>query len=473
MALKSRSIVAARSLAWRPGVASVGCSNGGTAPAAEMTKVIQDRLQPAAHRQRQGADRHDRQRHQDGPGRSRLQGRRLHDRVRRLGRRHRRRRPVDGRSAKRANANEAVKDPDVMVYIGTYNSGAAKISMPILNKAGLLMISPANTWPGLTKPGMGDPGEPEIYRPSGKVNYFRVVPADDLQGPLARRLGQGDGGRSGSTSSTTTKSTAAASPSCSSERAAGDRHRSAGPREHRRQEPGIQVADDDASKATNPDLVYFGGTTQTQGGPDRQGHGRGRPGLPSSWCPTAASKRRSSSRPAPRTSTTAASSPSAACRPSKLEGAGQGVRREVQGQVRQRAGGLRHLWLRSRPRSPSKRFARPARRTARRSSKRAWRSRTSTGALGKWSFDENGDTTMRVDQRQHGRRTASSSSSGSSGQAAECQPSPRLRQCRPMPTELFGAFRTAEFRYVTSLMPILLAAAGDPGRPGSSLSSTA
>jgi branched-chain amino acid transport system substrate-binding protein len=86
--------------------------------------------------------------------------------------------------AETANANRAVQDPDVMVYMGTYNSGAAKISMPILNRAGILMVSPANTWPGLTKPGMGDPGEPEIYRPSGKLNYTRLVPTDDLQGPL-------------------------------------------------------------------------------------------------------------------------------------------------------------------------------------------------------------------------------------------------------------------------------------------------
>lgn len=86
--------------------------------------------------------------------------------------------------AESANARRAIRDPDVMVYIGTYNSGAAKISMPILNEAGLLMVSPANTWPGLTKPNKGDPGEPAIYRPSGKINYVRVVPADDLQGPL-------------------------------------------------------------------------------------------------------------------------------------------------------------------------------------------------------------------------------------------------------------------------------------------------
>jgi len=92
-----------------------------------------------------------------------------------------------------ANADQAIKDPDVMVYIGTYNSGAAKVSMPKLNQAGLLMVSPANTWPGLTKPGKGDQGEPQKYQPSGKINYTRVVPADDIQGVVsadwAKKLG--------------------------------------------------------------------------------------------------------------------------------------------------------------------------------------------------------------------------------------------------------------------------------------------
>src|SRR5262247_343521 len=92
-----------------------------------------------------------------------------------------------------ANADQAIKDPDVMIYIGTYNSGAAKVSMPKLNSANMLMISPANSWPGLTKPGKGDPGDPEKYRPSGKINYVRVVPADDIQGVVsadwAKKLG--------------------------------------------------------------------------------------------------------------------------------------------------------------------------------------------------------------------------------------------------------------------------------------------
>jgi branched-chain amino acid transport system substrate-binding protein len=78
------------------------------------------------------------------------------------------------------NAAKAVADPDVRFYIGTYNSGAAKISMPVLNQNGVIMISPANTAPEL-----GEPDEPAKYRPSGKVTYFRVVPADDIQGRVA------------------------------------------------------------------------------------------------------------------------------------------------------------------------------------------------------------------------------------------------------------------------------------------------
>jgi branched-chain amino acid transport system substrate-binding protein len=87
--------------------------------------------------------------------------------------------------AEAANAMRAVSDPDVMLYIGPYNSGAAKVSMPILNTNSITMISPAVTNPALTKPGHGEPSEPGDYRPSGKINFFRVLPADDLQGPYA------------------------------------------------------------------------------------------------------------------------------------------------------------------------------------------------------------------------------------------------------------------------------------------------
>lgn len=95
-----------------------------------------------------------------------------------------------------ANARRAVEDPNAMVYIGTYNSGAAKISIPVLNRVNMAMISPGNTYPGLTKPGTGNVGEPYGYYPLGVRNYFRVVPADDLQGSAAVAFAQREGVRS-------------------------------------------------------------------------------------------------------------------------------------------------------------------------------------------------------------------------------------------------------------------------------------
>jgi branched-chain amino acid transport system substrate-binding protein len=93
------------------------------------------------------------------------------------------------------NANKAVADPDAMVYIGTFNSGAAKISIPILNQANppLAMISPANTNVGLTK--VFNPGEPEVYYPTGKRNYMRVVTADDVQGSVGAKWAKSLGAR--------------------------------------------------------------------------------------------------------------------------------------------------------------------------------------------------------------------------------------------------------------------------------------
>lgn len=84
-----------------------------------------------------------------------------------------------------ALATQASTTDDLAAYIGTFNSGAAKIVIPVLCGAGIPMISPANTYPGLTKPGKGEADEPGKYYPNGcKHNYYRVVPADDLQGDV-------------------------------------------------------------------------------------------------------------------------------------------------------------------------------------------------------------------------------------------------------------------------------------------------
>jgi branched-chain amino acid transport system substrate-binding protein len=162
------------------------------------------------------------------------------------------------------NADKAIKDPNLMVYIGTFNSGAAKISIPKLNEAGLVMISPANTYPGLTKPGLGEANEPDVYRPSGKVNYFRVVPADDLQGPVGADWSKKMGA----------KSVFVLHDRGLYGKGLGDLFKA------RAESIGLEVkgyegidvkAANYKSLATkivglNPDVVYFGGTTQSNGG---------------------------------------------------------------------------------------------------------------------------------------------------------------------------------------------------------------
>ena len=96
-----------------------------------------------------------------------------------------------------ANARKAAQDKAAVAYIGEFNSGASAISIPILNQAGLGMISPANTYPGLTtsEPGT-EPGEPEKYYPTGKRNYARIVPRDKIQAAALVQQFQDDGCKS-------------------------------------------------------------------------------------------------------------------------------------------------------------------------------------------------------------------------------------------------------------------------------------
>jgi branched-chain amino acid transport system substrate-binding protein len=81
------------------------------------------------------------------------------------------------------NATAHVQNKDEVAVMGTYNSGCAKIEVPILNQdptGPLVMVSHANTNPGLTK--KWDAGEPEKFYPKGARNYARVVTTDDVQG---------------------------------------------------------------------------------------------------------------------------------------------------------------------------------------------------------------------------------------------------------------------------------------------------
>jgi branched-chain amino acid transport system substrate-binding protein len=98
----------------------------------------------------------------------------------------------EGKAAQ--NARQAVSNKNTIGYIGEYNSGISKVTIPILNKAGIGQISPANTYVGLTtnEPG-SEPGEPDKYYPAQKRTYARIVPTDTIQGAALATIMKEDG----------------------------------------------------------------------------------------------------------------------------------------------------------------------------------------------------------------------------------------------------------------------------------------
>jgi branched-chain amino acid transport system substrate-binding protein len=98
----------------------------------------------------------------------------------------------EGKTAQ--NARQAVRDKSTIFYLGEFNSGGTKVSLPILNKANIPQISPSNTYIGLTtdEPG-SEPGEPDKYYPTGNRTYARVVPRDKVQGAALVSVMKEDG----------------------------------------------------------------------------------------------------------------------------------------------------------------------------------------------------------------------------------------------------------------------------------------
>ncbi len=86
----------------------------------------------------------------------------------------------------KSNAQAYASNPDVIGVIGTYNSGCAALEIPVLNQApggGLAMVSPGNTLVCLTETASTcEPGQPDVFYPTAKRNYARVVPNDAVQG---------------------------------------------------------------------------------------------------------------------------------------------------------------------------------------------------------------------------------------------------------------------------------------------------
>jgi branched-chain amino acid transport system substrate-binding protein len=87
-----------------------------------------------------------------------------------------------------------VNQADVIGFVGPFNSGIAKVTMPISNGAGLVSISPANTNPGLTLEQYAADNSINfsLLHPAGKPDaYFRLPGNDVVQGKVDAQIASG------------------------------------------------------------------------------------------------------------------------------------------------------------------------------------------------------------------------------------------------------------------------------------------
>lgn len=85
-----------------------------------------------------------------------------------------------------ANAKAHVANAAEVAVVGPYNSGCAKVEVPVLASAQggpLLMVGHSTSNPGLSK--RWARGEPGAYQPGGVRSFARVIATDDRQGVAA------------------------------------------------------------------------------------------------------------------------------------------------------------------------------------------------------------------------------------------------------------------------------------------------
>lgn len=89
----------------------------------------------------------------------------------------------------RSNARAFARNRPVVAVLGPLFSSCTAQMLPILNRAAggaIPLLSASATYLGLTRAGPGTaPGEPSKFYPTGRRNFIRVVPADDVQAATA------------------------------------------------------------------------------------------------------------------------------------------------------------------------------------------------------------------------------------------------------------------------------------------------
>jgi len=86
------------------------------------------------------------------------------------------------------NAKTAAQDTSTIAYLGDFDSAATAISLPLINAAGILQISPASPYVGLTSSFDAGQDEPERFYPSGGRTFVRLQPGDTVQAAAQAQL---------------------------------------------------------------------------------------------------------------------------------------------------------------------------------------------------------------------------------------------------------------------------------------------
>jgi branched-chain amino acid transport system substrate-binding protein len=80
-----------------------------------------------------------------------------------------------------SDAKTAAQDTSTIAYLGEFNSAATAVSLPLINAAGILQMSPASSYVGLTSSLDAGQDEPERFYPSGRRTFGRLVPGDPIE----------------------------------------------------------------------------------------------------------------------------------------------------------------------------------------------------------------------------------------------------------------------------------------------------
>jgi branched-chain amino acid transport system substrate-binding protein len=93
-------------------------------------------------------------------------------------------------AATSTDAKTAAQDTSTIAYLGELGSEATAVSLPLINAAGILQVSPGSPYIGLTSSLDAGQDEPERFYPNGKRNFGRLQLGDSAQAIAQARLAQ-------------------------------------------------------------------------------------------------------------------------------------------------------------------------------------------------------------------------------------------------------------------------------------------